>query len=63
MEGPKTEKEDDFSMWKGQRQKKRKIIPRGRARDRQRGRLFQVQDFSMWKVQRQRGKLFHGRAK
>ena len=63
MEGPKT-LEDDFSVWKGLRQRKRKqIIPNGRAKDNQRGRFFRVEgpqrekeeaNYSKWKGQRQR---------
>ena len=62
MEGPKTQKEEDYSRWKGQRQIKRKTVTGRRAKDRERGRLFFVEgpktekeeDCSSWKGQRQR---------
>ena len=46
LEGPQTEKEEDYSTWNGQRQTKRTIIPCVRARDKE-------DDLSMWKGQRQ----------
>ena len=35
VEGPQTEKEEDYSTWNGQRQTKRTIIPCVRARDKE----------------------------
>ena len=61
MEGSKTDKEEDCSRRKGRRQIKRKTVPGGRVKGRQRGRLFQAEgsetdkeeDCSRWKGRRQ----------